>query len=127
MAAREGALERQLRQLHTWDTQLAAKQRQIREYTELVGRCCMCIICVETLVCELLCACQLAAKQRQIGEYTELVGVGVGVCVMQQHRLGIVCCVCNSAANVRWSLSLRCVYASTLMGLCRARRSSWRV
>ncbi|KAI7835827.1 hypothetical protein COHA_010280 [Chlorella ohadii] len=35
MAAREGALERQLRQLHTWDTQLAAKQRQIREYTEL--------------------------------------------------------------------------------------------
>ena len=36
MAAREGALERQLRQLHTWDTQLAAKQRQIREYTELV-------------------------------------------------------------------------------------------
>ena len=39
MAARESALERQLRQLHTWDTQLAAKQRQIREYTELVGGC----------------------------------------------------------------------------------------
>lgn len=37
MAAREAALERQLRQLHTWDTQLAAKQRQMREYTELVG------------------------------------------------------------------------------------------
>lgn len=35
MAAREAALERQLRQLHTWDTQLAAKQRQMREYTEL--------------------------------------------------------------------------------------------
>lgn len=37
MAAREATLERQLRQLHTWDTQLAAKQRQMREYTELVG------------------------------------------------------------------------------------------
>ena len=38
MAAREAALERQLRQLHTWDTQLGAKQRQIREYTEMVRR-----------------------------------------------------------------------------------------
>lgn len=33
--ARESELERSLRQLHTWDTQLGAKQRAIEDYTQL--------------------------------------------------------------------------------------------
>ena len=36
MAARETELEGRLRQLHTWETQLAAKQRSIEEYISLV-------------------------------------------------------------------------------------------
>jgi hypothetical protein len=37
MAAQEGELEGRLRELHTWDTQLAAKQQAVDEYINLVG------------------------------------------------------------------------------------------